>query len=252
MKALGGNVATSQLRRTGSRVLSAPRASSTSTTERARVLRSSNRFWHPDELSGAPSTIQHLLADLVRDGELRHIRKGLYWRGSRTPLGMSPPPVEALVRELAPGRGIGPAGLSAANVLHLSTQIPRRAEIALPIRPPSDVAAVKFVSRAARTARRTAKLASIEVAFLESLEAWEKVLEVPTEEAWRILKGLVTSGAVRADRLARAARTEPAPVRARLYAMLKDSGAEDLAARIRSVDARTTRAAMRHIRADAG
>jgi len=36
------------------------------------------------------------------------------------------PPNDALIQELAPGPGVGPAGLYAANLLRLSTQVPRR------------------------------------------------------------------------------------------------------------------------------
>src|SRR5680860_655578 len=100
--------------------------------ERERILRSGNRFWRPEDLVGSPSTKQHLLAGLVDGGELRRIRRGLYWRGTKSPLGMAPPPTDALIQELAPGPGVGPAGLYAANLLRLSTQVPRRAEIAVP------------------------------------------------------------------------------------------------------------------------
>ncbi|WP_006243293.1 hypothetical protein [Mycolicibacterium tusciae] len=56
---------------------------------RRSLLSSHNRFWTAD-IDAPPSTAQHLLADLVTQGELRHIRKGLYWRGIKTPLGMAP------------------------------------------------------------------------------------------------------------------------------------------------------------------
>ena len=42
---------------------------------------------------------------------------------------MSRPPLDALVHELAAGRGVAPTGLSAAHQLRLSTQIPRRFEV---------------------------------------------------------------------------------------------------------------------------
>ena len=130
--------------------------------ERRRVLRSHNRFWRPEDIAGSLSTKKHLLAALVEDGELRHIRRGLYWRGTRTPLGMSPPPTDALIRELAPGAGVGPAGLYAANLLRLSTQVPRRAEIAVPMRAPQSLGSVKFVARPARSARVKAGLSPTE------------------------------------------------------------------------------------------
>jgi hypothetical protein len=185
-----------------------------------------------------------LFSDLVNQGELRRVRKGLYWRGVKTPLGMSPPPVDELVAELAPIPGTGPAGLSAANVLHLSTQVPRRSQVAVPARPPGDLGAVSFVSRAARTGRRTAKLRPLEVALLEMLDGWEMLLEVSPAEGWKTLGALVASGAVRPESLARAAKTEPAPVRARLSELLKEVGATVAAAAVPEVDARTLKSAL--------
>ena len=206
---------------------------------RGRILRSTNRFWRPTEFEASPSTVQHLLSALVEDGELRHVRRGLYWRGSKTPLGMSPPPLETLVRELAPGPGVGPSGLSAANALRLSTQIPRVSEVAVPGRAPSDNGLIRFVSRASRAGRMTAGLNATEVALLEALDAWEKVLEVPTSQAWTTLGDLLQSGAARADRLSRASRTEPGPVRVRLAALLRSSGEDVFAARVPAADPRT-------------
>jgi hypothetical protein len=83
-------------------------------------------------VSVGKSTRQHLLAELTRRGELLHVRRGLYWRGRKTPLGMSPPSPEALAERLVGKHGVGPAGLSAAHRLRLSTQVPRTAHKALP------------------------------------------------------------------------------------------------------------------------
>ena len=68
---------------------------------RQAILDSLNRFWKPAELDTAPSTAQHLLAELVNQGELRHLRRGLYWRGLKTPLGMAPPQPDVQAAELA-------------------------------------------------------------------------------------------------------------------------------------------------------
>lgn len=212
---------------------------------RTRILASSKRFWRASELPLPASTAQHLLGTLVERGELRRVRRDLYWRGLKTPLGMSPPPVDALVAQLADTAGAGPAGLSAAHLLRLSTQVPRQAEIAVPGRAPAAAAPVKFVSRAARTGRRTARLSATEVAVLEALGAWENVVEVSPAQAWTQLSRLVREGAVRPDRLARAARTEPATVRARLKRLLEDVGHGPLAARVPAADARVAAKALR-------
>jgi hypothetical protein len=213
--------------------------------ERERILRSSSRFWRPEALSTPGSTTQHLLADLVEEGELRRIRRGLYWRGAKSPLGMAPPPTEALIAELAPGPGVGPAGLYAANLLRLSTQVPRRAEIAVPARAPESLGGVRFVARPARSARIGAGLNSTEVALLEVLASWESAVELSPAEAWARLLELLASGQARADRLARAGRTESASVRARLRELLRAHGRRDLVEKVPAPDHRTTAAATR-------
>jgi hypothetical protein len=215
----------------------------TPTQERQRVLRSRNRFWRPRDLAGAPSTKQHLLAGLVESGELRHIRRGLYWRGNPSPLGMSPPPTEALIHEIAPGPGVGPAGLYAANLLRLSAQVPRRAEIAVPARAPDSPDSVKFVARPARTARAMAGLNATEVALLEVLGAWAHTIELPPAQAWARLRQLLGSDQIRPERLAQAGTTEPGTVRARLRELLRSAGRADLAEQVPAPDERATASA---------
>jgi hypothetical protein len=213
--------------------------------ERQRVLRSRNRFWRPRDIAGSDSTKKHLLAGLVEGGELRHIRRGLYWRGMSSPLGMSPPPTEVLIDTLAPGPGVGPAGLYAANLLRLSTQVPRRAEIAVPTRAPDSLDNIRFVARPARSARREAALNSTEVALLEVLGAWEHAVELPPAQAWGRLRQLLESGQVRPERIAQAGRTEPGAVRARLRALLRSADRPDLVEQVPAPDERTTTAATR-------
>lgn len=211
---------------------------------RRRILASQNKFWHTSKIPGPESTIQHLLTQLNRDGELTHIRKGLYWRGTKTPLGMSPPPNDSLTIKIAKtATGIGPAGLSATNLLKLSTQIPRYSLIAVPNRAPTASGSVRFVSRAARTDRRTARLTSLEVALLEALEGWDRIIEIPMDEAWIKMSNLLTSKNLDAARLARAARTEPGSVRVRLAALLNESGYKEEAQKIPAADRRTVSAA---------
>lgn len=195
-----------------------------------------DRFWRSGELAGSPSTRQHLLSTLVNEGELRRVRRGLYWRGSKSPRGMAPPSTDVLIHELAPGPGVGPAGLYAASLLHLSTQVPRRAEIAVPARAPENLEAIRFVARPSRDARVEAGLGPIEVALLEVLGSWESAVELPPDEAWEHLRALVSSGQVRTDRIACAGRTEPGSVRARLRELLRASGRSDLAEQVPDSD----------------
>jgi hypothetical protein len=196
------------------------------------ILKTTGRFWEPSDLRLPASTAHHLLSRLVEAGELRRVRRGLYWRGRKTLLGMAPPPQDVLIAELAPGNGVGPAGLSAANALRLSTQVPRRAEYAVPHRAPRDIGTLKFVSRTARTGRAKSKLTPAEVAALEVLDAWESVIEVPPSDAMSRLEGLLRKGDLRPEKLAAAATTEPGPAKERLKTLLEHTGNGALAAKI--------------------
>ncbi|MCA0294147.1 MAG: hypothetical protein LCH96_02325 [Actinobacteria bacterium] len=207
---------------------------------RGLVLRSRDRFWRPGDLRLPSSTAYHLLGELAEADELRRVRHGLYWRGRRSPFGMGWPPQEVVLREVAPGPGVGPAGLLAANALRFSTQVPRRALYAVPERAPADVGSLRFVSRAARIGRTRQRLNPAEVAFLEVLDGWDRLVELDPADADARGIQLLTEGGLRPERLARAARTEPGRVRVRLRSLLAESGRADLAALVPDADPRTT------------
>jgi hypothetical protein len=206
---------------------------------RKSLLDSRDRFWRTSEIDAPASTVQHLLADLVSQGELHHIRKGLYWRGTRTPLGMSPPPPQALAVQLIGTPGIGPAGLSAANALRLSTQVPRRAEYAVPARPPADAEALHFVNRSSRRRRADYELGPTEVAALEVLDGWDRIIETGPSLAMGRLGELIATGKLDAGQLAAAGDTEPGAARARLRHLLRHAGRAELAEKVAATDPRT-------------
>jgi hypothetical protein len=208
-------------------------------TARRSISDSRNRFWKTADVDAPPSTTQRLLADLVRQGELRRVRKGLYWRGIDTPLGMAPPPPDALAAELTDRKGIGPAGLSAANALRLSTQIPRSAEYAVVSRPPNDGDTVHFVNRSTRSLRAERALSPTDVAALEVLDGWDRLIETGPNEAMSKLSSLIASGSIDPGRLAGASATEPGSTRARLRYLLRRAGLPTLADEVPAADPRT-------------
>lgn len=227
----------------------AKRERSRADTIKRGILRSRNTFWHPSDLDLPSSTAGHILRRLVVEGELRHVRKGIYWRGTMTPLGMSPPPTTRLIRELVGTVGVGESGLAAANRLGMSTQIPRILEIAIPGPAPKGELgsqAIRFVSRASRTGRVAQRLTGREVALLEML-ADLSTIEIGPRRAWETLLSEATSGRVRLDRLARAAKTEPATSRARLARLLEATGHRDLAGRMGPLSSEQRNRAMREL-----
>lgn len=202
---------------------------------RKRVFHSRDRFWHPEDFHGSPDAVAQALSRLARSGELRRVRRGLYWRGAPTRLGMAPPPSDRFANEVIDAPGIGPAGWSAALGLGLSTQVPRRETIAVPSRAPRNTGTVRFVSRAASAKRRDERLRPAEVALLEVLRDWDTLVEVPTDDAVDRIADLAEGGSLRLDRVVRASSTEPPRVRERLRRLLDALG--------RSADAEAVRPA---------
>lgn len=201
---------------------------------RERVLRSRDRFWRPEDFVGSPKAVAQALSRLVRTGDLRRVRRGLYWRGSPTRLGMAPPPPGRLAGEVVQhGPGTGPAGWSAALALGLSTQVPRREAIAVPGRVPRSLDSVHLVSRAAATKRRDEHLRPSEVALFEVLRDWDNLVEVPAAEAVNRITRLAEIGEVRLDRLARASSSEPPRTRERLRQLLGAIGHAELVESVR-------------------
>jgi len=215
-----------------SETLTASAKRSTAQVVRCRVDRSRDRFWRAEDFEGSHTGALRELSRLAAEGKLRHIRKGLYWRGRETLLGMSGPSPAQLVQELVGSAGVGPAEWSAALALGLSTQHPRHDIIAVPTRPPSMDARVELKDRSGRGGRARNKLNWWEVAVLEVLADWSRVVEVPRDEAVTTLVQWLTSDKVRPQKLARAAKGEAPVVREGLRSLLAKGGLDSEASSI--------------------
>ena len=218
---------------------------STAALVRSAVLAAGpGRFWGSQDFADlrAPATaVVAALQRLRASGELVSVRRGLYYRGRQRPWGMSRPSAHDVVARVAGRRGVGPAGLSAANDLGLSTQVPAADLVAVPGPVPRDFPAVHFVGRRARTARAAASLRPREVAILEVLDAWDDVLEVSRPAAVSLLAAMLVDGSVRPAALVAASIDEPPAVRERLRAVLMQAGLSGLAAKVSRAAARGTR-----------
>jgi hypothetical protein len=195
----------------------------------------SGRFWGPRDFADleVPFTaVDRALQRLKASGELVSVRRGLYYRGRQRPWGMSRPSSEEVIAVIAGSRGVGPAGLSAANDLGLTTQVPGTDLVAVVGSVPRDFPTVHFVDRRARLARRTASLQPREVAILEVLDAWADVLEVSPATAADRLAAMLLDGSVKPARLVAGSRDEPSASRERLRAVLTKAGLPDLAGKV--------------------
>jgi len=198
-----------------------------------------DRFWAVDDfhdLGAAPRSIDRALLRLAQAKKLRRVHHGLYWRGRPTVFGMTGPDDLLVAARVADVAGIGLAGLSAANDLGLTTQVPGRTLVAVPRRAPQPLPTVRFVDRAGRRARAVQRLNPTEVALLEVLGDWDQVVDAPADAHERLLD-VVRSGAVRPLKLAAASFTEPAAVRSRLKALLADADQVEAASQVRSTPA---------------
>ncbi len=148
------------------------------------------------EIPGPRRAVECEMSRLAAGGEIVRVRKGLYWKGPKTRVGMPLPRPAEVAIEVA-GVGSGPADISAAHALGLSTQVPAIEVVAVPGRIPAPIRGVRFVSRSAE--RRFLRLRPIEIALLEVLRAGPAVIEVPWARVAEIAKRLERAGKIRAD-----------------------------------------------------
>ena len=158
------------------------------------------------DVGGSRSAVESAFSRVAAAGDISRIRKGLYWKGTTTPLGMSPPRVDEVARQLG-GAGSGPAGVAAAHWLGLTSQVPSTFLAAVPGRVPGPCPGVRFTQRP--VARLLHSLTASEVAVLEVLRAGPAVVETPWEELPEVIARLAASGTVRLDVLDETAATEP-------------------------------------------
>ncbi|MHB1089858.1 MAG: DUF6088 family protein, partial [Ilumatobacteraceae bacterium] len=140
-----------------------------------------------DDFVGSRSTVARALSRLADGGELVRVKRGLYWRGAKTPLGMAPPSSAAILRAVyGKTAGVGPTRLDAARKLGLTTQVARTPAFAVPF--VVEGLSLKFVNRARRTGRARHHLTDVEVALFEVLYSWEDTVELSSTDAVKRLR----------------------------------------------------------------
>lgn len=157
------------------------------------------------------------LSRLAGRGEVVRVRKGLYWKGPMTRLGM-PLPGAMEVGLAIGGVGAGPAGLSAAHLLGLTTQVPATESIAVAGRVPTPVPGVRFVSRSVE--RRVNELHHVEVAVIEVLRDGPDVVETPWRRVGEVIGSLADDGEIRMSAVDAELRVEHHPLARHRWAEL--------------------------------
>lgn len=162
-------------------------------------------FFRRRDFDGSDRAVESALSRLVAEGELVRVRRGLYWRGKKTRFGMTRPSVLETAVAVG-GPGTGPAGIAAAHLLGLTTQVPATVEVAVPGKVPEPMRGVRFRSRP--YSRRERRLTPVEVAVLEVLRD-PHAAEVPWGPVEERIREMLADGTVRAQVLDAEATSEP-------------------------------------------
>lgn len=147
--------------------------------------------------AGSPAAVDVALHRLLAERVLLRVQPGLYYKGKATRFGTTRPDPLTAAYEVARDRGyssgVGPAGVTAARSLGLTTQVPGAVEVAVPGRAPAPVAGARFTSRSP-VGRHD--LRPLEVAVLELLRAWPRYSEKSWSEFVDVIRDLHDRGRV--------------------------------------------------------
>ena len=151
-------------------------------------------FIEVSSVEGSRSAVESAFSRLAALEEIIRIRKGLYWKGVSTPMGISLPRVEDAARAIG-GRGSGPAGVAAAQWLGLTSQVPSTYLTAVPKRAPCAWKTVRFTQRSFE--RRMRDLSPSEVAVIEVLRSGPSVVEARWDRLGEVIAELAAAEEVR-------------------------------------------------------
>lgn len=194
------------------------RAGGTAAYVRSRIDEGGERIWRLHDFRGlSPSAVAQALSRLARDGLIRRLSKGVYYRGRQTPFGPSTPnPIITLQLGTA-GTTTFASGTNAANQLNFTTQNSSRVEIATTASslPRKLVGQTTIIHT--RRPEAWSRLNETDASILDVLRNGGKWIEQRPGEAIKgMLKFLAADN--RYERLIDVAASEPPRVRAMLGA----------------------------------
>ncbi len=201
--------------------LQMPEKSVATTVERRMKRRPGRLFTYADFEDLPASAVAPALSRLRARGDIKRARKGVYYVPRRTVLGEVPPDPVAVGEAVSRGRS-HPAGLSAANALGLTTQVPARTELAVEDKRPISPRGVAFRPRVGTNRRG---LLPPEAALLEVLRDIRNLSDLSPRDTARRLRRVVADESAR-RRVLRSAIKEPPRVRAMAGALAEAAGAD--------------------------
>ena len=193
-------------------------------TVRHRIEASGERLWRLADFTELPGTaVAQALSRLARQGKLRRLGKGLYYRARETAFGPSLPN-PAVIRALPlRQRGVFPSGVSAANLLGFTSQNPARIELATDgLSLPRLIVGKEAVVHTRRPAAWRS-LSETDAALLDFLRNRGAASELAPEETVRRLLGYFREPG-RFEKLLAVSPSEPPRVRALLGAIGQQIG----------------------------
>jgi hypothetical protein len=196
-----------------------PRSRGTAKLIRSRIAKGGDRVWRFSDFPNiSPPALAQTLSRLTRQGELRRLSKGVYYRSRQTALGGSAPNPAALRRLVGPPNSVFPAGTSAANLLGFSTQAASRSEVATSAMSlPRRLVGADTIIHTRRPEAWT-RLSASDAALLDFLRRGANTSDLSPQET---VSRTVTlfRGLGRFERLLKAAHSEPPRVRALMGAI---------------------------------
>lgn len=210
------------------RTKSATRSNNSTTAAKVRelVLSSRDRIWTYSDFGELPmAAVSQALSRLARNDELQRVRKGVYYRPKQTIIGISKASETALATKvLSTDAGLRPAGITAAQVLGMTTQNPVQTTYAVSrSKAPTGLPGIKVKTR---RPSMSIDLSPTEAAILEFLRDRGQTSELSPEQTVKRLLGVVIAGRS-FGKLAKVAEKEPSRVRALLGAIGQEIGAEE-------------------------
>lgn len=183
---------------------------------RAMVLASTDRIWTYANFTGLEAgAVSQALSRLAKEGIVRRLRRGIYYRPKQTVIGESKASSAALSSILL-ASGARPTGLTAAQTLGFTNQVSAESSFAISKNnAPTNLPGVRVKVRRPAT---SGNMSTREAAVLELLRDRGQTSELTSEETIRRLAAMLREPSV-FTKLAEAALSEPPRVRAILGAL---------------------------------
>ena len=162
-------------------------------------------YVHVEALPGSRNAAKSAVSRAAARGDLVPLRRGLYYKGTRTRYGVATPPPEDVALEVLGRKGVGPTGVSAARALNLTTQVPAMPELVTTGPVPIGIPGVRIHKRN-NVSRRD--LTYSEIAVLEVLRDWEFTSESGWAGVVRAVRDKVAGNEVRLTSLLEAGGRE--------------------------------------------